>query len=303
MSKNNASNESNRQIPFTDQRLCNYYQEKRRYELSCYIGEYFNIKKQVCIDEANCWVTLSSLVKAGKALGFPLIYGVRDHQYGRTMYFEYFKDMKRTNLDLQNLCLSKDIILQMVIILYSLFKNNIFADDFKFDIVSIPRSTISMSINHLVLIFSTESLVLLSTNTHLYKAELTQSCYLDYIAAHRDMMLRRNLQPVNYFFEWFIRNHYENISRQYFDIFKVKKNYINTPRIHRLTEPGSLVYVMYNDNLIIGITLSEVSINNIVRVIYSIDGGNIFEIDDFHTDDVFVANELISKSSLTNISL
>ncbi|ARF02735.1 SWPV1-151 [Shearwaterpox virus] len=303
MSKNNASNESNKQILFTDQRLCNYYREKSRYELSCYIGDYFNIKKQVCIDEANCWVTLSSLVKAGKALGFPLIYGVRDHQYGRTIYFEYFKDMKRTNLDLQNLCISKDIILQMVAILYSLFKNNIFADDFKFDVVSIPRSTISMSINQLVLMFSTESLVLLSTNTHLYKAELIQSCYLDYIAAHQDMMLRRNLQPVNYFFEWFIRNHYENISRQYLDIFKIKKNYINTPKIHRLTEPGSLVYVMYNDTLIAGITLSEVSINSIVRVIYSLDGGNVFEIDDFRTDDVFTTTELITRASLTNINL
>ncbi|UOX38835.1 L3/FP4 protein [Finch poxvirus] len=303
MSKNNATNESNRQIPFTEQRLCNYYQEKKRYDLSCYIGEYFNIRKQVCTEEANCWVVLSALVKAGKALGFPLIYSVRDHQYGRTIYFEYFKDMKRTNLDLQNLCLSKDIVLQMTAILYSLYKNNIFSDDFKFDIVAIPRSTISMSINHLVLLFATESLVLLSINTHLYKAELPQSCYLDYIAAHRDMMTRRNLQPVNYFFEWFIRNHLENISRQYLDIFKIKKNYINTSQIHRLIEPGSLVYVMHNDSLIVGITLSEVSINNIVRVIYSVDGGSIFEIDDFYTHDVFMANELISRSKLVNINL
>lgn len=301
MSKNNATTESNRQIPFTEQRLCDYYQEKKRYELSCYIGEYFNIRKQVCIDEANCWVTLSALVKAGKALGFPLVYGVKDHTYGRTIYFEYFKNMKRTNLDMNKVCLSKDVILQVVAILYSLYKNNIFSDDFKFDLVSIPRSTISMSINHLVLLFNTESLILLSTNTHLYKSELSQSCYLDYMAAHQDLMTRRNLKPTNYFFEWFIRNHFENISRQYLDIFKIKKNYINTPQIHRLTEPGSLVYVTYNDNLIMGITLSEVSLNNIVRIIYSIDGGNIFEIDDFSTNDVFTAKELVTRS--TNINL
>lgn len=60
---------------------------------------------------------------------------------------------------------------------------------------------------------------------------------------------------------------------------------------------------MYNDSLIIGITLSEVSLNNIVRVIYSLDGGNVFEIDDFSTADIFMANELITKAMLTNINL
>ncbi|QRY18948.1 ORF-78 [Teiidae poxvirus 1] len=302
MNKNNATSEPNKQS-FPEQRLCDYYHEKRRYDLSCYTGNYYNLRKQVCIDEANCWIILSALVKAGKALGFPLVYGIRDHTFGRTIYFEYFKDMKRTNLDFNQICLSRDIILQVVVILYSMYKNNIFTDDFKFDLVKIPKSTISMSVNHLALIFTTDSLVVLSINTHLYKAELPQSCYLDYIASHQELMTRRNFYQTNYFFEWFIRNHLEYVSRQYLEIFKIKKNYINSSHVHRLTEPGTLVYIAVNDNLILGITLSEVSLNNIVRVIYSLDGGSIFEIDDFQVNDVFTASEFISRALLTNINL
>ncbi|ATI21007.1 internal virion protein [Western grey kangaroopox virus] len=301
MNKNNAVSEGQKHVSFLDTRLGCY--ESERESFSCYIGKYFNLTKQVCEEEANCWVELSSLVRSGRALGFPMVYGVRGHTYGRTVYFEYFKDAKQRRFDPNDRCTPRSVLLQIVLALYSLYKRGIFSDRFLFDMITVPRTTVTISVNQLVMTVSVDSLVVLSIGTQLYRAELPQACYLEYLSSHRELMALRNFHDTEYFFEWIMRNHLEFLSKQYVDIFRVKKKYISTAQLNRMAEPGTLVYLSAEDTILLGITLTDVSINDHVRVIFSQDGGSVFEIDDFSLSDLFVAGELLTRARTASVNM
>lgn len=302
MNKNNAGNESQRgHTNYVESRLCSYERDKNAFSL--FAGTQKAVMKYADDEEANCWVELSTLVYAARAAAFPLVYGVRAHASGaRTVYFEDFRNMRRRRFSDELTCVSMATLFQIAAALYTLYKRGIFADSFEFDLVTIPRTMISFAVNQVVFSFSTDLLVVLSPMSRLYRAELPQACYLSYLTA-RPWLRQRNIVASDYFFEWFVRNHFDILSRQYLDLFRTKKKYITTPSIHRQTEPGTLVYVVRDDMQVLGVTLTDVSINDNVRVIYSSDGGNIFEVDDFLFSNVFVAGEMLTRARLASFIL
>nr|WGO62690.1 hypothetical protein [Wadden Sea poxvirus] len=263
-------------------------------------NNYINcISKQVNDEEFSCWIELSSLVRYKKATGFPLLRGYKSFKFGKMLYFEQFKNNNINKLDNNN-HINDNILFQIVTILYSMYKSNIYADNFNFYVVEIPNTTFILSINQLSFNFCTSTLVLLSLCTRLYRTELPQSCYLGFLHG-LNTVLHKNYRTSNYFFEWFIYNHFDMLSKQSIDIFKIKKKYVPNNHIHRLIEPGTLVYIPKEDFYILGITLTDVSISDNVRVMFSIDGGNILEIDDFNIYDVFIAGEIFVRNQLSSI--
>ncbi|QDJ95026.1 internal virion protein [Hypsugopox virus] len=278
---------------FIKNRLCIH--EKEVINLEGYCVKVNCLIKQVCDDELSCWTELSSLVKCKKAIGFPMLRGSKCFSYGKMLYFEQFKNAKIERLSPNVPCLADNILFQVAIILYTMHKQNIFVDDFCFDLVTIPRTTFIFSVNQLLFQICTTTLVVLSINTRPYKVELPQSCYLNYLHAFNTIS-RKSYDISNYFFEWLLKNHLELLTKQSIDIFKIKKKYISGNHINRSTEPGTLVLVPREDVYFIGITLTYVSINDNVRIIYSTDGGNVLEIDDFNILDIFYSGELIIRS-------
>uniref|UniRef100_A0AAU7E2M8 Internal virion protein n=1 Tax=Rousettus bat poxvirus TaxID=3141933 RepID=A0AAU7E2M8_9POXV len=302
MNKNNAGNDPQRgHTNYVESRLCSYERDKNAFSLlAC---THRASPKYADDEEANCWVELSTLVYAARAAGFPLVYGVRAHSSGaRTVYFEDFRNLRRRRFTDDLTCVSMITLFQIAAVLYTLYRRGIFADSFEFELVTIPRTAISFAVNQVVFSFSTDLLVVLSQNSRLYRAQLPQSCYLAYLTA-RPWMRQRNIVASDYFFEWFIRNHFDLLSKQYLDLFRTKKKYITTPNVHRMTEPGTLVYVIRDDMQVLGVTLTDVSINDNVRVIYSSDGGTVFEVDDFLYTNVFVAGEMLTRARLASFIL
>nr|WQH57948.1 MAG: MC072L [Molluscum contagiosum virus] len=285
---------------FLESRLCCYEKERSMF-YGC-IGKYYSLTKHVDDEEANCWLELSALVCSARALGFPLVYGARAHAAcGRTLYFELFRDLRVRRFRSDERCVPLSTLFQIAAALYTLYKRGMFSDCFVFDLVSIPRSTLSVAVGQLVFVLSTDTLVVLSMTTRLYRAQLPQTCYLGYLASKPELA-RKNLVRCEYFLEWFVRNHFEMISRQHLELFKLKKKYITTAHVHRLTEPGTLVYVLRDDMQLLGVTLTEVSLNDNVRVLFSPDGA-VFELDDFPLHEVFAAGELLTRSQLSSVLL
>lgn len=113
--------------------------------------------------------------------------------------------------------------------------------------------------------------------------------------------MRKSYETSNYFFEWLIKNHISLLSKDGTDLFKIRKRTVTTNHINRFVEPGTIVLVYRDDMYISGITLTDISISDNVRVLFSLDGGYILEIDDFNIQDVFLANEYFIRSQLTSI--
>ncbi|QQY02674.1 hypothetical protein [Orf virus] len=253
-------------------------------------------------EEAGCWIELSTMVRCRKAVGFPVCRrsphcpstGVL------TVCFESFGGWSCAQMRCADRpCAIRDATaFQIVAILYHLYQRSIFLDDICLDVVSVPACTLTVSVSQLVFQMSTSSLVVLSPKTRLYRASLPQACYMDVV---------RLLMPAGsrflcgggsgcaYFFEWIIRNHLDLLSKQFADMFRVQRRSVSGPPLHRRAEPGTLVLVSTNDAVVLGVTLTEVSVSDNVRVIWSADG-SVFEIDDFSVQDVFAAPELVTRA-------
>ncbi|ASK51267.1 Internal virion protein [Eptesipox virus] len=280
-------------IDFIKNRLCIH--EREVINLEGYCVKVNCLLKQVCEDELSCWTELSSLVKCKKSIGFPMLRGTKCFSYSKMLYFEQFKNTKVERLSPHVPCLPENILFQVAIILYTMHKKNIYVDEFCFDLVTIPKTTFIFSVNQLMFQICTTTLVVLSISTRPYRVELPQSCYLNYLHSFNTIS-RKSYDTSNYFFEWLLKNHLDFLTKQSIDIFKVKKKYISGNHINKSTEPGTLVLIPKEDVYFMGITLTYVSINDNVRIIYSLDGGNILEIDDFNILDVFYSGELIVRS-------
>lgn len=67
-----------------------------------------------------------------------------------------------------------------------------------------------------------------------------------------------------------------------------------------MLEPGTLVYVPKEDYYFIGISLTDVSISDNVRVLFSTDG-IVLEIEDFNIKHLFMAGEMFVRSQSSTI--
>ncbi|AAR07418.1 62L [Yaba monkey tumor virus] len=267
-------------------------------------GLYINVScmlKQASEEETECWVELSSLVKSKKSLGFPLLRGVKKFTYGRLLYFEQFKNMKVDRLVPKSCNISDGILFQVAVILYSMHKREIYVDDFEFDVISIPRTTFYVSVNQLTFELCTDTLVILSLCTRPYKVILPQSCYLNFLHCF-ETISRRGYDTSNYFFEWLIKNHLNMLSKDV-EIFKLKKKSINSNHVNRFIEPGTVVMINRGDIFMSGITLTNVSVSDNVRVLFSSDGGYILEIEDFNIQEIFLPGDYIIRSQLNTIAI
>ncbi|AVD69240.1 ORF121 [Saltwater crocodilepox virus] len=265
--------------------------DKLRRGFCSYPATYLERYKHVCDEEYNLWMTMSSLVRSYSAVGFPVAVGTRRGQYATTVYFETFRDARVTDICLAGADdIAPDLLFQIVAIFYSLHKYEAAASEYRFHVVAIPRTTVLVRVNDVDFCLSTSRLVVLSPETDLFAARLPQSCYLNFINRRADHLFRRHLRPAEYFVEWLIANHGDMLARPFVDLFKIKKKSAATRRIHALTRPGTLVSVPRDDVLLFGVTVSEVSLNDVVRVMYSQDG-QLFEIDDFDAAEVFAAPE------------
>ncbi|CCD83239.1 conserved hypothetical pox protein [Squirrelpox virus] len=260
-----------------------------------------HIAVRVSEEEAGCWAELSSLVRARRATGFPMMRGAGPAAAGRVVYFEQFRATTVRRLALDEPCVSAAALFQVAAILYSLYRRGIYFDRLELYAVSIPRTTFSFSVSQLVFQFTTDVLVVLSHNVRLYRVELPQACYLDHLRCLA-AAARRGFEASDYFFEWMLRNHLDFVSRQYVDVFKLKKKYAPGPRAHRHTEPGTVVFVPRDDAFLVGVTLTDVSISDNVRVMYSADGA-VFEVDDFSVYDVFLGGEILVRTQSSLITL
>ncbi|QEJ79210.1 early transcription protein [Goatpox virus] len=274
--------------------------EKESLDLECNLVKINCILKQACKEETECWIELSSLVRSKKSIGFPLLRGYKSFSSGKILYFEQFKNTKVEKLLVTSSLLQESILFQIAVILYSMHKREIYVDNFEFDIVDITKTTFFISVNQIVFEICTDKLVILSLCTRPYKVNLPQSCYLNFLHCLETTM-RKSYETSNYFFEWLIKNHISLLSKDGTDLFKIRKRTITTNHINRFVEPGTIVLVYRDDMYISGITLTDISISDNVRVLFSLDGGYILEIDDFNIQDVFLANEYFIRSQLTSI--
>ncbi|AKJ93719.1 internal virion protein [Raccoonpox virus] len=282
---------------FINIRLCAYEKE---YCNDGYLSPAYYILKQVDDEEMSCWSELSSLVRSKKAVGFPLLKATKRISHGSMLYFEQFKNSKIIKLTPQVKCLNDTVIFQTVVILYSMYKRGIYSNEFCFDLVSIPRTTIVFSVNQLIFNICTDVLVVLSIcGNRLYRTNLPQSCYLDFIHVH-ETIANRGYEHTNYFFEWLIKNHLSLLTKQTLDILKVKKKYASGGTVNRLLEPGTLVYVPKEDFYFVGISLTDVSISDNVRVLFSTDG-SVLEIEDFNIKNLFMAGEMFVRTQANTI--
>ncbi|QHR82601.1 virion protein [Brazilian porcupinepox virus 1] len=273
--------------------------EKESIDLECN-SVYVNcILKQACLEETQCWIELSSLVRYKKSIGFSLLRGYKNVSGGKMLFFEQFKNTNVEKLVPSN-PLHESILFQVAVILYSMYKREIFVDNFEFDLVSIPKTVFHISVNQLVFDVCTDKLVILSLSTRPYKVKLPQSCYLNFLHCF-DTVSRKSYEMSNYFFEWLIKNHIDMISKDGTDIFKIKKRNISTNNINRFIEPGTIVMIYRDDMFLSGITLTDVSISDNIRILFSSDGGYIFEIDDFNIQDVYTFGEYIIRSYVSSI--
>ncbi|APG58279.1 protein L3 [BeAn 58058 virus] len=273
--------------------------ERETLDLECNAIRVNCIVKQGCTEETQCWIELSSLVKSKKSIGFPLVRGVKTISGGKILYFEQFKNTTVEKLSPQY-PLPESILFQVLVIMYSMYKNEIYVDNFEFDIVNIPKTTFHISVNQIFFDVCTDKLVLLSLSTRPYKVKLPQSCYLSFLQCF-ETASRKSYYMSNYFFEWLIKNHMDLLARDGTDLFKIRKRSVVTHNINRFTEPGTVVIVARDDMYVSGITLTNVSISDNVRVIFSTDGGNILEIDDFNIYDVFISSEYILRTPTSSI--
>ncbi|AST09483.1 Internal Virion Protein [NY_014 poxvirus] len=284
-------------VDFINIRLCAY---EREYCNDGYLSPAYYILKQAEDEEMSCWAELSSLVRSKKAVGFPLLKGTKRISFGSMLYFEQFKNNKVVKLTPRIKCLNDTIIFQVVVILYSMYKRGIYSNEFSFDLVSIPRTNISFSVNQLLFNICTDMLVVLSVcGNRLYRTNLPQSCYLDFIHGN-EITANRGYEISNYFFEWLIKNHLSLLTKQNLDILKVKKKYASGSPVNRSLEPGTLIYVPKDDMYFVGISLTDVSINDNVRVLFSIDG-TVLEIEDFNINSLLIAGELFTRSQASSI--
>ncbi|QQG31549.1 hypothetical protein [Swinepox virus] len=292
---------------FNERYICNnddfltnrlHLHERETSELECNNIHVNCILKQSTKDETECWIELSSLVRYKKSVGFPLLRGHKTFSYGKLLYFEQFK-YKIDKLNPSS-TLSDNILFQVAIILYSMYKREIFVDNFEFDIINIPKSVFYINVNQLIFELCTDKLIILSLCTRPYRAKLPQSCYLNVLHCF-DSVSKKSYEMSNYFFEWLIKNHLSLLSKDGVDMFKIRKKTITGNYINRFIEPGTIVLVYRDDVYVAGITLTHVSISDNVRVLFSSDGGHILEIDDFYIQDVFLYNEFFIRSQLTAI--
>ncbi|ANS71151.1 internal virion protein [Pteropox virus] len=284
---------------YIDNRICEYY---KKIPLSIYNSSSSTYSvKHVSEEEASCWIELSSAVVGKFAVNFPLVIGSSSYNYGRTIFLEEFPNSKVSELNPHDYCVAVPILFQLAVALYCMYKKNIYADCLEFLIVTIPRTTIVYSINQMIFSTNTDSLLILSKSSRLFRAELPQSCYLNYIKTFYALRNWKHF-TTDYFFEWLLRNHFDYFSKQQNDLFKHKKK--NSPRtqINKSTDPGTLVYVSRDDSFVVGVTLTNVSINENIRIMFSSDG-LIFEVDDFNINDVYFANELFVRSQLSAITV
>ncbi|AWU47107.1 Internal virion protein [Sea otter poxvirus] len=281
---------------FVDLRICEY---NSRIPLNLYTSYGTFTTKLVSEEEANCWIELSSAVLNRLAINFPLIMGSSEHSNGRSIYIEMWPTSRVTTLDPKDYNISVVLLFQLVVALYSMYKRNIYADGLAFDILTVPKTTIQFLINQMIFSITTDVVIILSRTARLYRADLPQSCYLNYVRGFA-ALCRWPHTVSNYFFEWLIRNHFDYFSKQQIDIFKIKKRYAPSFHINHLTEPGTLVYVSRDDMFIVGVTLTDVSVNENVRVIFSHDG-LCFSVDDFNIKDVYLTDNLFNRSQLSTI--
>ncbi|AYC44765.1 hypothetical protein [Moosepox virus GoldyGopher14] len=258
------------------------------------------IIKQSEKDETECWIELSSLVKSRKSIGFPLLRGFRSFSYGKMLYFEQFKNMHIEKLKPSSPLIHESVLFQIAVILYSMYKREIYVDNFEFDVITIPKTTFLISVNQLIFEICTEKLVILSLSTRPYRVKLPQSCYLDFLHCF-ETVSRKGYETSNYFFEWLIKNHLCLLAKDGADLFRIKRKYTSGNHVNRFVEPGTIVLVLREDAYIAGITLTHVSISDNVRILFSSDGGYILEIDDFNIQDIYPAGEYFIRSQLTAI--
>ncbi|ASF89967.1 hypothetical protein SePPVgORF039 [Seal parapoxvirus] len=251
-------------------------------------------------EEAGCWIELSAMVRCRKAVGFPVCR--RSPQCAQTglltVCFESFGGMANACMRAKSASacsVSDAVVFQIVAIMYHLYQRGIFVDDVCVDVVSVPPSTITFSVSQLVFQVNTTSLAVLSPRSRLYRADLPQSCYMDVVRLLMPTGSRFYCDTCSYFFEWIIRNHLDMLSKHFVDMFRVHRRSVSGTPLHRRAEPGVLVWVFRDDAAVLGVTLTEVSISDNVRVIWSADG-SVFEVDDFPVHDVFPAPELVTRA-------
>ncbi|WZD65656.1 hypothetical protein [Bovine papular stomatitis virus] len=252
----------------------------------------------VAEEEAGCWIELSAMVRCRKAVGFPVCR--RAPQIADTgavaVCFESFGSLSTTQMRASErpCSISDAVVFQIVAIMYHLFQRGIFLDDVCVDVVTVPACTLTFSVSQLVFQVNTSSLVVLSPRSRLYRASLPQSCYMDIVRLLMPPASRFACDSCSYFFEWIIRNHLDLLSKHFVDMFRTHRRTVSGVPLNRRAEPGALVWVTTSDAVVLGVTLTEVSISDNVRVIWSSDGA-VFEVDDFPVHDVFPAQELVSR--------
>lgn len=269
----------------------------------------------VADEEAGCWLELSAMVRSRRAVGFPVCRRAQQCGAGAippppgggavVMCFESFGAgagagpagcaQMQLRAGERPCALSDAVVFQMVAIMYHLFQRGIFLDDVCVDLISVPPCSISFSVSQLVFQVSTSSLVVLSPRSRLYRARLPQACYMDLLRLLVPAGSRFLDEGCAYFFEWIIRHHLDLLSKHFLDMFRASRRSVSGTPLHRRAEPGVLVWVAREDAVVLGVTLTEVSISDNVRVIWSADGA-VFEVEDFPVHDVFPAPELVTRA-------
>lgn len=252
-------------------------------------------------EEASLWMLLSNLVIIKKCINFPLIYYASNVERSNTvsLYME-----RADNRNVLNIISNDDILLQVALAFYFMYKNNIWCQTPIFDIINIPKTNMTFKLNTLGFQVELSRIVVLSKDNVLVNLNLNERTFLNLFLAlinqEQNNILNR---PYTSFAEFFIFRFYDKLNPSVLQPLKNRTNEIYSSSIimsyHR---PGTFVQFRYFDKVYTGILLERLengmgtNFNNCI-IVYFTDSIDVAFVNE--TEVYQITSPLISFLGLT----
>ena len=215
--------------------------------------------ERICnTNDASLWLTLSNLVISLKCINFPLVYFSQQVTTSDKwkLYFERM-DHKNVLTSISN----KEILLQVALIFYNMYKNRVWCQTPTFDMFNITKTKVTFKVRNMGFIFEISRIVTLSSCNVIINMQLHESAYLDLFLSIVDKQMNHALnRPYHSFIEFFLFEFYDKIVPQVLQPLKTKATEITSPSIiSSLHSPGTFVQFKYFEKIYNGILLERLS--------------------------------------------
>jgi hypothetical protein len=253
-------------------------------------------------NESSIWVLLSSLVTSLKCINFPLTYYASPLVNKPDVWKIYFERLDYKNI--LNSISNKEIIFQVGLAFYYMYKNRVWCQTPTFDMYNINKTKVVFKINSLGFQFELSRIIVLSPNSTLINMEFKEKAYLNVFLSLIDKQVNYSLnRPYNSFIEFFLFEFYDKLLQQVLLPLKNRSNEITSASIiSTYHKAGSFVQFKYHDKIFTGILLERLenaigeNFNNCIIAYFN----EVIDIALVNEYDVYISNgPLISFLSLT----